>query len=101
MGESTMAELRISDDDILGLAQALDGLQLPDTQRALLSAIVALGAAAIDEASPSLVVDVDPVPSFSEQFAGAFTPGQIPAADAPPSGVRADRVTRLMRIGRH
>ncbi|MEU4420227.1 hypothetical protein AB0F81_06345 [Actinoplanes sp. NPDC024001] len=96
-----MAEVQISDDDVRGLAEALDRLELPDAQRALLTAIVALGTAAIDQANESLVVDVDPVPSFHAQFAGAFTPERFESAEAVASGVKVDRVTRLMRIGRH
>jgi hypothetical protein len=95
-----MAELHLSHDDVRGLALALDELDLPDPQRALLSAIVALGAAAIDQANQSFVVDVDPVPSFHAQFASAFTPERVEPTEAGASSVKVDRMTKLLRIGR-
>jgi hypothetical protein len=99
-----MAEVQISRDDIDGLAHALDELNLPAGQRALLSAIVAVAANAIgDQEEKLLVVDLDPVPSFHDQFATAFTPDQASAAGAEAAGaVRMDvsRAVRMIKIGR-
>lgn len=63
-----VTETPISQDDIDGLAAALDGLALPSGQRALLSSIISIAAGAVTGAAP------DPVPPFREQFNTAFTP---------------------------
>lgn len=71
-----MTETPINQSDIDGLLAALDGLELPPRQRALLAAIVAAAAEFADQQS----LDLDAPPpapslSLSEQFATAFTPG--------------------------
>lgn len=65
-----MTELTITPKDITGLAAALDGLDLPERQKALLSALVAM--------APNVVtVEItEPIPSFQEQFAAAFSAGK-------------------------
>ncbi|MEV4625920.1 hypothetical protein AB0J90_06485 [Micromonospora sp. NPDC049523] len=67
-----MTETPINQADIDGLAAALDGLDLPPRQRALLASIVAAAAKFADEESLGLEAAV---PSFAAQFATAFTPG--------------------------
>jgi hypothetical protein len=62
--------IEVSQEDIDTLAQKLDDLVLSASQRALLSAIVAVAARA------GLEQLTEPVSPFSEQFAAAFTPGQ-------------------------
>jgi hypothetical protein len=53
-----MAEVEISQEDIVGLGDALDGLQLNDGQRALLSAIVAMAADTMaSRAEPVAIVE--------------------------------------------
>jgi hypothetical protein len=65
-----MTETPITQADIDGLAVALDNLDLPAGQRALLTAIVASAA----EVASAGTADV--VPSFRDQFATAFTEGK-------------------------
>ncbi|WP_329108063.1 hypothetical protein OG792_05830 [Micromonospora sp. NBC_01699] len=67
-----MTATPINQTDIDGLAAALDGLDLPPRQRALLASIVAAAAKYADEQSLSTE---DAPPSFAEQFAAAYTPG--------------------------
>ena len=95
-----MAEMQISQDDIHGLAQTLDGLSLPTGQKALLSAIVAVVADAIGEQDPLVAVDVDPVPSFRDQFGAAFTPEQVNELDPGARGPVSVKVSRVISIGR-
>jgi hypothetical protein len=92
-----MAEIDVSQANIAGLAQALDNLDLPEAQKALLSAIVAIAADAINNQDPQVAVDVDPVPSFHDQFATAFTPDPVNAAAG---GGASMRVIRVLSIGK-
>jgi hypothetical protein len=96
-----MAEQHISQDDINGLAQTLDELNLPDGQKALLSGIVAAAADAIAATQPEVSVEVvDPLPSFHDQFATAFTPGHVENLDAGAGGASGLKVTHAVKIGR-
>jgi hypothetical protein len=70
-----MAQLIITEDDIAGLAAALDGLELTDRQRALMTALMALAPKVA-----SIEVDdepVEPVETFASQFAVAYSPGKV------------------------
>jgi hypothetical protein len=64
-----MAEVTITEEDVAGLAAALDQLVLPEPQKALLSALMAM-------APKVKSVEIEePVPAFQEQFAAAYSPG--------------------------
>jgi hypothetical protein len=65
-----MAEITISQAALDDLAKKLDSLDLSTEQKELLSAIVAAAAEAVT------VQVADSAPTFREQFATAFTPGQ-------------------------
>jgi hypothetical protein len=65
-----MTATPIAQSDIDGLADALDRLRLPPGQQALLAAIISTAADTLDQP------DLNPVPSFREQFDTAFTPGR-------------------------
>jgi hypothetical protein len=65
-GETTPPPSPITSADLHGLATKLDGLHLAGIQKVVLSAIVA---AAAEAAKPAPAI-----PSFSDQFATAFTP---------------------------
>lgn len=69
--EIHMAEVIITEDDIAGLAAALDELELTKGQRALLSALLAMAP------KVASVEIAEPVPLFQEQFAAAFSPGKV------------------------
>jgi hypothetical protein len=78
-----MGEKQISREDIVSLGETLDGLRLPDRQKALLSTIVALGTERLASKSQgTAVVDgANPARSFSDQFASSFAPGKMHADD--------------------
>jgi len=105
-----MAEMHISSEDINGLAQTLEELDLPEGQKALLSAIVALAADAIGAQDPEVIVDVGGIPSIADQFAVAFTPDQAVGVETGTEHggvvrvgvgrVGVSRTTTILRIGR-
>jgi hypothetical protein len=66
-----MTEVTITEEDVAGLAAALDQLDLPERQRALLSVLMGMAP------KVTSVEIVDTVPSFSEQFASAFSAGKV------------------------
>jgi hypothetical protein len=68
-----MTEIQITQADIDGLAQKLDGLTPPLTshEKALLSAMVTTVAR-----KAGVHMEPPPPPTFHEQFATAFTPGR-------------------------
>ncbi|GIH06071.1 hypothetical protein Rhe02_41380 [Rhizocola hellebori] len=97
-----MSSIEISQADITGLADALDGLRLNGGQKALLSAIVTVAANAMaNKAEPGAVVEgTDPTMSFHDQFATAFTPGTVEGAGTPANGLSVMMGT-IFKIGRN
>jgi hypothetical protein len=94
-----MGEVVISSEDVAGLAVKLDELNLPDPQRILLSALVALAAEAVSKGEKTATVEVvEPVPTFADQFATAFTPGAVESLDA--GGTAAVSFTQSSKITR-
>jgi hypothetical protein len=87
-------ERPINQADIDGLAQTLDGLDLPPGQKALLSAIVGAAAEPIVQMNSVVVPVVNPVPSFREQFAAAFEPGTVSSVTEPESGIFQFKIGR-------
>ncbi len=96
-----MAEIEISQEDIVGLGDALDGLNLPEGQKALLSAIVGLAADVMaNRSEPIAIVDgAQTTVSFHDQFASSFTPGAMAGAEAV-SGPTKVVIGRAFKIGR-
>jgi hypothetical protein len=66
-----MAEVTITKEDIAGLVAALDRLDLPERQKALLIALIAMAP------KVSTVEIEDSLPSFREQFAAAYSAGKV------------------------
>ena len=98
-----MAELEISQEDIVGLGDALDGLQLPEGQKALLLAIVALATETMASRSePIAIVDgADTTASFHDQFALSFTPGALAGLNASAGGLTKVVFGHAFKIGRN
>jgi hypothetical protein len=107
-----MADVPISQEEIDNLAQQLEGIT-GDNERALLSGIVAVAAQAIrgagtdgpaeslvtptaDQDQPVVVRLHQPLPSFRDQIAQAFTPGALDE----PAGIKKGQVMGV-RIGPH
>jgi hypothetical protein len=97
-----MAEIEISEADIVAVGDALDGLPLPEGQKALLSAIVALAAETMATRSkPIAIVDgADTTTTFHDQFALSFTPGALEGLEASAGGPTKVVIGRAFKIGR-
>ncbi|MEV6413031.1 hypothetical protein [Kribbella sp. NPDC051718] len=95
-----MVEVTVSADDVAGLVTTLDELNLPEPQRVLLSGLLALAAEVINKGERTATVEVaEPVPSFADQFATAFTPGVVRSLDAGGTGAvsftQSSKITRF------
>ena len=95
-----MIEVEISSEDVAGLAATLDELDLPQPQRILLSGLLALAAEAVNRGEKTATVEVvEPVPTFADQFASAFTPGLMQSLDTGGTGAvsftQSSKITRL------
>ncbi|MFI5709648.1 hypothetical protein [Kribbella sp. NPDC051620] len=94
-----MAEITVSADDVAGLVTTLDQLNLPEPQRVLLSGLLALALEVIGNGEPTATVEVaEPLPSFADQFATAFTPGTMARLDT--GGTGAVSFTKSSKITR-
>ena len=98
-----MAEIEISQEDIIGLGDALDALALPEGQKALLSAIIALAADTMaSRSAPVAIVDgADTTTSFHDQFAFSFTPGALSGLESAPGGPTKVVIGQAFKIGRN
>lgn len=98
-----MSEVVISSEDVAGLAATLDELNLPEPQRILLSGLLALAAEAVNRGEKTATVEVvEPVPTFADQFATAFTPGAVASLDAGGTGaVSFTQSSKITRSGGH
>ena len=107
-----MAELRITQTDIDNLAGKLDGLDLPTTEKALLTALVTVAAetlgltgrtrpavAGFPERRTELAVEAtDPIPAFREQFGNAFDPGARDRARSA-AGITEPKIGHAVPLG--
>lgn len=84
-----MTETPFDPSEISAVAKRLDELHLPAEQRAVLSAIIDAAA----KASRIAVDPTQPVPSFQDQFASAFTAGLVVEGSKPTHITRAHRPT--------
>ncbi|GAA3593959.1 hypothetical protein [Kribbella ginsengisoli] len=95
-----MAEIIVSAEDVAELVTTLDELNLPEPQRVLLSGLLGLAAEVINNGERTAAVEVtEPVPSFADQFATAFTPGVVRSLDAGGTGAvsftQSSKITRF------
>jgi hypothetical protein len=97
-----MSAIEISQEDIVGLGDALDGLHLPEGQKALLAAIVAVAAETMASRSEAVaIVDgAESTASFHDQFAFSFAPGALAGLEASTGGPTKVVIGRALKIGR-